>query len=95
MSIPFTQFLLPDGRERPEEIDRPAEIEAMANRFIKAGGRYTVELLTTGEVSLAAEYRDEDIAIEICPNAVGVSGHVDNLVRASARHLENAGSAPS
>jgi hypothetical protein len=87
MSIPFTQFLLPDGRERPEKIDRPAEIEAMATSFIEAGGRYTCEILSTGEVSLAAEIRDEDIACIVCPNAVGVALHVDNLVRASARHL--------
>lgn len=89
MSIPFTQFLLPDGRERPEEIDRPADIEAMATSFIEAGGRYTCEVLSTGEVSLAAEFRDEDIACVVCPNAVGVGLHVDKLVRASARHLHD------
>lgn len=92
MSIPFTQYLLPDGRRRDEAIDRPGEIEAIANRFIAAGGRYECEILTTGEVSLTAvkevDGEEQDVGIVLCPNAPGAVGpKVDELVRLSESHI--------
>jgi hypothetical protein len=87
MGIPFTQYLLPDGRTRDEHIDRPADIEAIADRFIKSGGRYECEVLTTGEVSLTAVKDDDDVAIVLCQNAPGVGERVDELVRESERFI--------
>lgn len=55
MSIPFTQFLRPDGRQRATSIDRPAEVEGLAQHLRKVGVRFEVEELTTGEVSLEAD----------------------------------------
>lgn len=92
MSIPFTQYLLPDGQRRDESIDRPEDIEALARQFIDAGGRYECEILTTGEVSLTAVIDtgdgEEDAEIEICQNAPGVGAAVDRLVSASVRHIK-------
>ena len=51
MSIPFTQYLRPDGRKRAVEIDMSKEVEDLAKRFIAAGGRYECEELTTGHAS--------------------------------------------
>lgn len=63
MSIPFTQYLRPDGRTRAESISRSPEIEALARRWIDAGGKFEAEVLTTGHVSLSAAMRiDEDAA---------------------------------
>lgn len=81
--IPFTQYLLPDGRPKDIHIDRSPEVEELAFKFIKAGGRYEAEILRTGEVSLTARKNDEDIAIVVCPNRPGVGEKVDELVRAS------------
>ena len=81
--IPFTQYLLPDGRPKDTHIDRSPEIEELAFKFIEGGGRYEAEILRTGEVSLTAHKNDEDIAIVICPNGPGVGEKVDELVRAS------------
>lgn len=84
MSIPFTQYLLPDGRKRPIDIDRSCEIEAIAQQFIASGGSYEAEVLTTGEVSFTACKNGEDIEIEVCANGPGVGEAVDRLVRRSA-----------
>ena len=83
MTIPFTQYLLPDGRRREISIDRSPGIEALALKFIEGGGRYEAECLTTGEVSLTAHKNDEDIAIVICPNGPAIEEQVDELVRQS------------
>ena len=89
VGIQFTQYLLPDGRTRPQWIMRPDEIQALANRFIAAGGRYECEMLTTGEVSFTAVLDPDDppIAIEICPNGCEVPAKVDQLVRLSVERL--------
>jgi len=92
MTIPFTQYLLPDGRQRTEEFDTTPEVEAIARRFIASGGRYECEILTTGEVSLTAvkavNDEDQDVEIVLCANGPGVGAHVDELVRKSAAHVK-------
>ena len=90
--VPFTQYMLPDGRRRSAWIDRPAEIKALADRFIAAGGSYEFEMLTTGEVSFTAVIgRDPwfgtPVAVEICTNGPDVPAKVDRLVRHSVERL--------
>jgi hypothetical protein len=92
MAIRFTQYLRPDGRKRAIEIDCPAGIEALAERFIAAGGRYECEELNTGHASLTAVHEvdgeDQDIAIELCRNEPTAPDKVDVLVRRSIAWLE-------
>lgn len=63
MSIPFTQFLMPDGRRmlkfttakamcREITIDRPAPIEDLAKQIIARGYRFEIEMLMTGQISM-------------------------------------------
>jgi len=93
MSIPFTQYLRPDGRQVPVSIERPADIEKLAYEFIEKGGRFTAEMLITGQVSFAAEYpvdgESQDIAIEICPNGPEAFDAVDNCVRKAHAYASN------
>lgn len=89
--IPFTQYLRPDGRPSDEGIEMSAEIEALAQRFIAAGGRYEAEVLREGTVSLTAVHDDaeeKDIAIELCPNGPEVDAAVEKLVRKSIAWLD-------
>lgn len=83
--IPFTQYVLPDGRQRSISIERPANVADLATRFIERGGRFEAEVLTTNEVSLTAvkdvDGEPEDIAIRICANGPGIEDAVDSLVR--------------
>lgn len=92
MAIPFTQYLLPHGEKRAESIERPADIEALAQRFIDAGGRFECEVLRTGQISLTAVYpidgEPQDVEIELCSNGPDVPLRVDALVRRSAAHID-------
>ena len=82
--IPFTQYVLPNGRKLPVRIELPSEIVAKAQTFINSGGWFECEVLTTGHVSLTAcavvEGEPQDIAIEVIPNGPGTLEAVDRLV---------------
>src|SRR5690349_2567514 len=82
--IPFTQYLMPFGEQRPQWIDRPAEIEEKARAVIAAGGRFEVEQLRTGEASFEVvrevDGETESVAAAICHNGPAVLATVDKLV---------------
>ena len=85
MSIAFTQFLMPDGRKRQMNIDRPPEIELLALELSDAGHRFEIEMLTTGEVSMTVEADGEDGAEivrshKVCPNGPPVTESVDEMM---------------
>jgi len=84
--IEFTQFLRPDGRTRPARIERPAKITTLATAILAAGGRFEIEELREGTVSMTVEhpdYEDEQgpVAIELCENGPAVLDAVDKLIR--------------
>ena len=86
--IKFTQYLRPDGRAKEMLIDRPDEIANKAQAFIDQGGRFDIEMLMTGDVSITAEITDHEgevktIAQEIVPNGLEVPIAVDRLVQAT------------
>jgi hypothetical protein len=91
MSIPFTQYMRPDGRKVPVSVERPEEIEAAAHAFIARGGWFECEELMTGHVSLTAcaivDDEPDDVAIEICRNGPEVPTAVDRLVRKASEIL--------
>lgn len=88
--IPFTQFLLPDGRRRQEAIERPPEIEAKARAIIAEGYEFEVEMLSTGAVSVEIfRHSDEDsLAIEVCENGPPVPIAIDKMVNDAHGELE-------
>lgn len=92
--IPFTQYLRPDGRKRPCSIDMPADVEALAFKFIEDGGWFEVEELTTGHASLTAcrvvDGEPGDIAIRVVENGPPVLTAVEELVREAAAWREHA-----
>jgi len=90
MEIPFTQYVLPDGRRKPVSIERPDDVGAAAQRLIDQGYRFECEVLGDMKtVSLTVVSPDEDegdIAIELCPNGPGLLGPaVDRLVAEASR----------
>jgi len=77
--IPATQFMRPDGRQVEGEIkvDNP-DTHRRASALLGLGYRFTLEVLTTGQVSLAIEgplpeMEDEegDIAISVFRQSPG------------------------
>ena len=91
VSIPFTQYHLPNGRKTDEVIDRSPEVEFIADAFIESGGRYECEILTTGEVALTAvkevDGEELDVAIIVCDNGPDIPGKVDELVKRSIAYI--------
>ena len=90
MSIPFVQFLMPDGRQKPKFIDRPPEIEAMAAAVIESGLRFEVEMLSdyrTVSLTVADPVEGVDLFIELAPNGPEMLDAVDKLVRDAHQSL--------
>jgi hypothetical protein len=91
MSIPFTQYMRPDGRQVPVSVERPSDIETLAHSFIDAGGWFEVEHLSTGHASLTAcwvvDGEPQDIAIRVVENGPAVPSAVDELVREAAAYM--------
>lgn len=85
--IPFTQYLLPDGRRQTITIERSPEIEAKAATIIAAGLRFETEVLSDGatvSLTVSDPVEEEDVAIELVPNGPGIPDAVDRLVEAAA-----------
>lgn len=89
MSIRFTQFLRPDGRQRPMDIDRPAPIEQMAAELARNGYGFEIEILLTEEISMeVCDGDDDSLACEICVNGPAVPAAVDRMITAAHKEAE-------
>ena len=80
MSIEFTQYLLPDGRQKKVLIARHPDIEEIANKLIDMGCHFDIEILTTGVISMTCEQDEVLLGIQLCPNDNTVPGCVDKLI---------------
>lgn len=80
-TIPFTQFLRPDGRQKGVffECDDPKVLEK-ALVIIKRGLRFECEELMNGMVSMTISNQDEDLAFQLVPNGPQVPEAVKALV---------------
>src|SRR5574337_234762 len=87
VSIPFTQYLRPNGETRDESIERSPEIEKLAFEAYEKGVRYEAEILRTGEVSLTAMFNGDEVAHELVPNGPAVVDAVDRLVKTTTERL--------
>lgn len=92
MSISFTQFMRPNGKQVLLTVNTTPEVEAIANKVIEAGGRFTVEQLMSGLVSLAVEYSYDhevgDIAIELYNNGPAATEAIDKLVAKAWKRIQ-------
>ena len=81
--IPFTQYLLPNGRKTSVVIGMPEDVADTALSLIKQGYRFECEMLSDYEtVSLTVVDPDDtgDIAIEVIKNGPEVPPAVERLV---------------
>jgi hypothetical protein len=87
MAIPFTQYLLPDGRKRQVKIDVP-EAQEKADEIIRAGLRFECEMLSdyitvsftiTGFDPAAGE--EMDLAAKLCSNGPHVPEVIAGMIR--------------
>lgn len=77
----FTQFMFPDGRRNAESIDRPPEIERLADELMAAGWSFEIECHPDTQL-VHMDCCDDDRAISnrICRNGPQVPVKVDELV---------------
>ena len=88
MSIPFTQFHLPNGQRTLQQVDRPEIIELIAHGLIARGVRFEIEILRTGEVSMEAVIGDDTtLAIDIVKNGPDVPLAVDRLIQTADKAM--------
>lgn len=76
-----------------KEIDRPIDVQVLADSFINRGGRYLITLFTDDVVQLQAVVQGlpgepHTLATQCVPNGPLMLGAVDRLVRESVRQLE-------
>jgi hypothetical protein len=76
--IPFTQYLLPDGRKSRTTMETNREVYAKAQRILSAGLVFEIEVLRTGDVSATIVDPIEEIDVDI---TVGRNDHTlaDNI----------------
>jgi acyl-CoA thioesterase FadM len=94
MKIQFTQYLMPDGRQREVFFESKKEHDDKVTALTEAGVSFEVEMLSTGEVSLTVEYEDLDeenitLAHEICSNGPEVTAAVETLIKEAYTSLKN------
>ena len=90
--IPFTQYLLPDGRKKSVWIEVFDEYGQKALDLIENEGcHFDVEVLTTGKVSFTCERGDDLISIQVCDNDPQVIEGVNRLVEDAYDKLLNKG----
>jgi len=89
LSIPFTQYLKPDGRKRMMRFGVLGESAVAARKVLDAGLQFECEILTTDEVSLTVfdDEIEEDIAIEVCPNGPDVDAAIVRLINAAVEYI--------
>ena len=84
MPIPFTQYLLPDGRRKTIHFEATSEYEKKANDLIAAGYVFEVEVLTNGIVSLeVVDGSDEDreaVAAQLSVNGPPIVAKVRKMI---------------
>lgn len=87
--VTFTQYLMPDGRQKPVKIDRPIETATKAYWLLAHGYKLDIEMLSTrdGRISMTCEPTTPDahgdtvpIAHEIVENGPPVIAAVDSLI---------------
>ena len=86
----FTQFVRPYGIRRPTWVERPPDIIVKAKAVVEKGGKFEIEELGTGTVSLTVEhyqYEDGPVAIELCPNGQQILYATDRLIETAYRRL--------
>lgn len=88
--IPFLRTY-PDGRRSVAQIERGADVELLARRFAKLGGRYQLAVMADGAVKLAASiiWRGSETVVEDVEtaNSTELPQAVDRLVRLSDLHV--------
>lgn len=89
--IPFI-YVYRDGA-CVKQIDRPIDVQVLADSFIARGGRYLITLFEDDVVQLQAVVKGHDgepftMNTQTAPNGIMLPAAVDRLVRESVQRLD-------
>lgn len=82
-TIPFTQYLRPDGRKQDVLTSDPSYTDEdlkAAQAIIDAGFRFEIEVLTNGMISMTISDSDGDYVNKLCSNTISVPDTVKRLI---------------
>lgn len=80
-TIPFTQYMRPDGRAVPVTIEVAPDVADKARAIIARGLRFECECLATGQVSMTITDPEEgDLDIRLRDNGPGIREAVEDMV---------------
>lgn len=93
MRVPFTQFLMPDGRRREVTFECKEEFDSAVKFLLDFGARFECEILSIGAVSLTVEFftpdrEDLTLAHEISANGPEVTEAVEKLITNAVQALK-------
>jgi hypothetical protein len=89
--IPFTQYLLPNGRRKSVSIEMDDAVSAFADALIAKGYRFEIELLSnldTVSMTVVDPSDSGDIAMVLCENGPAIPSAVAKLVRQATEYDE-------
>lgn len=78
--VKVTQFIQPRGQRSPQTVYVPKELHEKVNFIVEKGGLLTAEVLSTGLVSLACEYDDDDLVLELSSNGPRVLDTLEKVI---------------
>lgn len=81
ITVPFTQYIMPDGRVRTVSIEVSGDLSTKVKDILDAGLTFECEVLTTGQVSMTiTSHLYGDLDIRVVPNGPGVREAVESLI---------------
>jgi hypothetical protein len=83
--IPFTQYILPNGRQKQIEFTTDDEdVFSKSLQLLGAGYSFSVEVLTTGQVSacIVDDQEEEDAVVKICNNSEELTHNINAMILA-------------
>lgn len=84
MTVPFTQYLMPNGRKQAVEIPLSEPIEKMAHELIERGHKFECEMLrdyvTCSFTISAIDPNEPDVAITLCKNGPDVPVKIEEMI---------------
>ena len=83
ISIPFTQYHLPNGRRTQESFTgAPASLKPKVDEILAQGLNFTAEILRNGYISLciANDAKGEDYDCRVVPNGLEVPKAIESMI---------------
>ena len=81
--IPYTRYVLPNGRKVHETLLVSAETFEKARELIESGLEFEAEILTTGQVSftIVDPVEEIDVDILVAANDENLIGKIESLIQ--------------